>query len=64
MPNNKLLMVILKPTYLIDGDVTDIDLDRLAQDGIAGIILDLDSTLLAPRSGKLSKEVIEWLDKA
>ncbi|MBY0358062.1 MAG: YqeG family HAD IIIA-type phosphatase [Candidatus Obscuribacterales bacterium] len=54
-------MVILRPTYLINGDVTDIDLERLRADGIAGLIFDLDSTLIAPRSGVLSDEVAAWL---
>jgi HAD superfamily phosphatase (TIGR01668 family) len=56
--------VFLKPTYLIDGDVTDIDLDRLTGDGIKGLIFDLDSTLLAPRSGIVTNEVNDWLEKA
>lgn len=57
-------MVFLKPDYLIDGDVTDIDLERLQADGIKGIIFDLDSTLLAPRSGQVTKEVDSWLKRA
>lgn len=54
-------MVLLKPTYLINGDVTDIDLGVLKQDGIRGLIFDLDSTLMAPHSGHLSPEVENWL---
>src|SRR5437762_8494031 len=54
-------MVLLRPTYLIDGDITDIDLDRLAADGIKGIIFDLDSTLVAPKSGVLTDDVSAWL---
>lgn len=54
-------MVLLRPTYLINGDVTDIDLRLLKEDGIKGLIFDLDSTLLAPHSGKLTPEVAEWL---
>ena len=57
-------MSILRPTYLIDGDVTDIDLDCLYADGIRGLIFDLDSTLLAPRSGQLSEDVERWLKYA
>lgn len=57
-------IAFLKPTYLIDGDVTDIDLDRLYADGIRGLIFDLDSTLLAPRSGELSEDVEKWLKHA
>lgn len=57
-------MPFFRPTYLIDGDLTDIDLDRLAQDGIKGLLLDLDSTLLAPKSGKLTPAVESWLQAA
>jgi uncharacterized protein len=57
-------MVFLRPTYLIDGDVTDIDLDTLAQDGIKGIIFDLDSTIMAPRAGKITVETATWLELA
>jgi hypothetical protein len=56
--------MMLRPTYLIDGDVTDIDLSRLEQDGIKGLIFDLDSTLLAPHSGLLTEEVAHWLEEA
>src|SRR5579871_2708279 len=57
-------MVFFRPTYLIDGDITDVSLDQLEKDGIKGIIFDLDSTLLAPRSGRLTAECEVWLDKA
>lgn len=54
-------MALLRPTYVINGDVTDINLSLLKQDGVLGLIFDLDSTLLAPHSGKLTPEVGEWL---
>jgi len=57
-------MVFLRPTYLIDGDITDIELEVLKKDGIKGIILDLDSTLVAPRSGRLTEAVSIWLNSA
>lgn len=57
-------MVILRPTYLINGDVTDIDLNQLWNDGVRGLIFDLDSTLLAPHSGKITPEVAVWLQEA
>ncbi|MBS2002271.1 MAG: YqeG family HAD IIIA-type phosphatase [Candidatus Obscuribacterales bacterium] len=57
-------MVFLRPTYLIDGDVTDIDLDQLTRDGIKGIIFDLDSTIMAPHSGKITAETATWLELA
>ncbi len=56
--------MFLRPTYLIEGDVTDIDLDRLERDGVRGLIFDLDSTLVAPRAGSLTEEVTAWLNAA
>jgi len=56
--------MLFRPTYLINGDVTDIDLDRLAADGVRGLILDLDSTVVAPRSGVLTDAVASWLMRA
>ncbi len=56
--------MFLRPTYVIDGDITDIDLDRLKKDGLKGIILDLDSTLIAPKAGVLTDEAAAWLDRA
>ncbi len=57
-------MAIFKPTYLVDGDLTDLSLSQLQSDGVRGIIFDLDSTLIAPRSGRLSAEVEQWLLEA
>lgn len=57
-------MVMLRPTYLIEGDVTDIDLEALAQAGIRGLIFDLDSTLVAPHAGRLTEDVADWLTQA
>lgn len=56
--------MFLKPDYLINGDVTDIDLDLLYSHGIRGLIFDLDSTLMAPRTGTIGNEVAKWLEKA
>lgn len=56
--------MFLKPTYLIAGDVTDIDLDQLWSDGIRALILDLDSTIMAPKAGVLTPETASWLAQA
>lgn len=56
--------MIFQPTYLIDGDITDINLDLLARDGIKGLIFDLDSTLVAPHSAMLTDDVRTWLTAA
>jgi HAD superfamily phosphatase (TIGR01668 family) len=60
----RFIEMFLHPTYLIDGDITDIDLDQLKNDGLKGIILDLDSTLIAPKAGVLTLEAEAWLTKA
>ncbi len=56
--------MFLKPDYLIEGDITDIDLDELERAGIKGLILDLDSTLIAPKSAFISDQAAAWLDRA
>lgn len=57
-------MAIFKPTYLVDGDLTDLSLEQMHKDGVRGIILDLDSTVIAPRTGHLTSDVENWLEKA
>lgn len=57
-------MPFIKPTYNIDGDVTDIIIETLVSDGVKGIIFDLDSTLMESKSGRLTDEVNAWLIKA
>jgi HAD superfamily phosphatase (TIGR01668 family) len=57
-------VALFKPTYLIEGDITDIDLDSLIADGIKGIIFDLDSTIMAPHSGVITEETAIWIEKA
>lgn len=56
--------MFLKPDYLINGDITDIDLEELERAGIKGLILDLDSTLMAPKSAFISDQAAAWLDRA
>jgi len=56
--------LFLKPDYLINGDITDIDLEELERAGIKGLILDLDSTLMAPKSAFISDQAAAWLDRA
>lgn len=50
----------LTADYIHD-NVTEICLDKLAERGIKGLIFDLDNTIMAPRSGKLTGEIAEWL---
>ncbi|MDX1921070.1 MAG: YqeG family HAD IIIA-type phosphatase [Candidatus Caenarcaniphilales bacterium] len=57
-------MFPLKPTYYIDGTVEEIDLKLLSKDGIRGLILDLDNTIMRPRSGYFCDKVLPWLKEA
>lgn len=56
--------LFLKPTLLINGDITDIDLADLKVRGIKGLILDLDSTLIAPKTAELTDGPARWLEAA
>lgn len=57
-------MCLLEPTYISQGDISSVDLNMLKSQGIKGLIIDLDSTLMAPRSGVVEHHVNEWLEKA
>lgn len=43
------------------GSIFDIDLGELKKNGFSGIILDLDNTLVKPKSREVSQEVMDWL---
>ena len=51
----------LKPTYVVE-HVTDINLEDLKAEGIRGLIFDLDNTIMAPKTGELTKEIEGWLN--
>lgn len=53
--------MILRPTYYIDGDLTSLDVSMLVDDGVKGLMMDLDSTLMAPKAGVLSPDANQWL---
>ncbi len=60
----KAAMFLLQPTYMYQGDITTVDLKQLQADGIKGLIIDLDSTLMAPRTGLIEERVHTWLAEA
>ena len=53
----------LKADY-IHRHVTDIDLKELKDKGIKGLVFDLDNTIMAPKSGMLTKDIEQWLNTA
>lgn len=56
-------MFRMKPTYVVE-HVTDINLNDLKDEGIQGLIFDLDNTLIAPETAELTEDVKNWLDEA
>ena len=53
----------LKPTYITD-HVTSINFEDLIQEGIKGLIFDLDNTIMKRITGKLTEDIREWLNQA
>lgn len=51
----------LKPTYITD-HVTNINLTDLKTEGIKGLMFDLDNTLMAPKTCKLTEDIANWLE--
>lgn len=54
--------MFLKPDYNLKR-IYDINLEELKQSGVTAILFDLDSTLMASKSGRYSDEIIDWLKK-
>lgn len=52
--------MFLKPDYNLDR-IYDIDFEELKQNGIKTMLFDLDSTLMASKSGTYSEEMKNWL---
>lgn len=53
--------MFLKPDYNIE-NIYAIDLDALKKRGIKNLLFDLDSTLMASKSGCYSPETLAWLE--
>lgn len=56
--------MIIKATYVTDGDLTSLSIDELRQAGVKGLILDLDSTIMVSKSGQVTQEIRNWLEAA
>ena len=54
--------MFLKPDYNLN-NIYSIDLEALKSQGIKAILFDLDSTLMASKSGKYTQETLDWLNK-
>ncbi|MBI2996731.1 MAG: YqeG family HAD IIIA-type phosphatase [Candidatus Melainabacteria bacterium] len=56
------MVPFLKPTLIYNDDVTKVSINELKKLNIEGLILDLDNTIMAPKSAKLDLPVKYWLD--
>ena len=54
---------MLRPLRIVES-ITRISLDSLAREGIRGIVVDLDNTLVGWRKLEPSSEVAEWVKRA
>jgi len=54
--------MFIKPDYNLK-KIYDIDLEELKRLGIIAMLFDLDSTLMASKSGVYSADILNWLDK-
>lgn len=52
----------LKPTLIYESDVTEVSLEALQNLGVEGLIIDLDNTIMAPKSARLEPHVKPWMD--
>lgn len=54
--------MFLKPDYNLKR-IYDINLEELRNSGIKALLFDLDSTIMASKSGVYSEEMLNWLNK-
>lgn len=55
--------MFLKPDYNLKS-IYEIDLEELKLKGIKALLFDLDSTLMASKTGKYDDKTIDWLKKS
>lgn len=53
---------LLQPNLVLGGDVLNLSLETLQQQGIGGLILDVDDTLVSAYSRQLSVDLHQWID--
>ncbi len=53
---------LLQPNLVLQGTILALTPDLVRQNGLRGLILDVDDTLISPYSRQLSDEVRQWVD--
>lgn len=54
--------MFLKPDYNLKR-IYDIDTEALKNNGVKAMLFDLDSTLMASKSGRYSEDILNWLSE-
>ena len=54
--------MLVKPDYICK-NIYNIPLEELKNNGIKGLIMDLDSTVMVSKSGKFSQKTLDWFEK-
>lgn len=54
--------MLVKPDYICK-NIYNIPLEELKNNGIKGLIMDLDSTVMVSKSGKFTQETLDWFEK-
>jgi|688.fasta_scaffold01786_28 HAD superfamily phosphatase (TIGR01668 family) len=57
-------MLNLQPDYLVKGSILKLSIQTLLSDGIRGLILDLDNTIMKPKAALFEADILEWLAEA
>lgn len=52
----------LNPDRIYDTDILGVRLEDLKELGVEGLLIDLDNTLIAPKTAKLDMQVKYWLE--
>lgn len=56
--------MLFKPSLIIEGTLTSLDIALLREKGIKGLILDLDNTVMPPHTGEIDEHMVHWLGEA
>lgn len=53
---------LVQPDLVLGGNVLSLSLEQLQRQGIAGLILDVDDTLVSMHSRQISVELRQWIE--
>ncbi|NBO31772.1 MAG: YqeG family HAD IIIA-type phosphatase [Cyanobacteria bacterium WB6_1B_304] len=54
---------LLEPDLVIDGSILDLPLDNLLSNGLKGLVLDVDETVVPLKSDRVSPQMEAWINQ-